>query len=153
MAERAKSVAENVSGDFFVDTTCIDCGECRQLAPHTFADANGYSFVQLQPRTPGDDRAALRALLACPTASIGCEQPARARAALGDFPLELAAGVYYCGFNSPKSYGGNSYFVRHDGGNWLIDPPRFNEPLARALERLGGVQHIFLTHRDDVADA
>ena len=28
-----------------------------------------------------------------------------------DFPLILEEPVYYCGYNSPKSYGGNSYFI------------------------------------------
>ncbi len=68
-------------------------------------------------------------------------------------PLALAPGVFYCGFNSRKSYGGNSYFVEHADGNWLIDSPRFVEPLARRLEERGGIRYIFLTHRDDVADA
>ena len=61
--------------------------------------------------------------------------------------------VYYCGYNSPKSYGGNSYFLRHSAGNWLIDSPKFVAPLVRQLEALGGISSIFLTHRDDVADA
>jgi glyoxylase-like metal-dependent hydrolase (beta-lactamase superfamily II) len=33
------------------------------------------------------------------------------------------------------------------------DPVRFVGPLVRRLEEVGGVAHIFLTHRDDVADA
>jgi hypothetical protein len=37
-----------------------------------------------------------------------------------DFPLLVEEPVYYCGYNSPKSYGGNSYFIRHPAGNWLI---------------------------------
>ena len=42
---------------------------------------------------------------------------------------------------------------RHAAGNWLIDSPKFVTPLVRQLEALGGIAHIFLTHRDDVADA
>ncbi|HUA61823.1 MAG TPA: MBL fold metallo-hydrolase, partial [Verrucomicrobiae bacterium] len=61
--------------------------------------------------------------------------------------------LYYCGFNSRKSFGGNSYFLKHAGGNWLIDAPRFVERLAVRLAAEGGVRYIFLTHRDDVADA
>jgi glyoxylase-like metal-dependent hydrolase (beta-lactamase superfamily II) len=34
-----------------------------------------------------------------------------------------------------------------------IDSPKFVTPLVRQLEALGGIAHIFLTHRDDVADA
>jgi glyoxylase-like metal-dependent hydrolase (beta-lactamase superfamily II) len=72
---------------------------------------------------------------------------------LDDFPLPVEEPVYYCGFNSPKSYGGNSYFVRHPDGNWLIDSPKFQARLVRRFEALGGVAHIFLTHSDDVAEA
>jgi glyoxylase-like metal-dependent hydrolase (beta-lactamase superfamily II) len=43
--------------------------------------------------------------------------------------------------------------MRHAAGNWLIDSPKFVTPLVRRLEALGGIGHIFLTHRDDVADA
>jgi glyoxylase-like metal-dependent hydrolase (beta-lactamase superfamily II) len=35
----------------------------------------------------------------------------------------------------------------------MIDAPRYVEHLARRFEELGGVRYIFLTHRDDVADA
>jgi glyoxylase-like metal-dependent hydrolase (beta-lactamase superfamily II) len=72
---------------------------------------------------------------------------------MNDFPLAIEEPVFYCGYNSPKSYGGNSYFIRHAGGNWLIDSPKFIMPLVRKFEALGGIAHIFLTHRDDVADA
>lgn len=75
------------------------------------------------------------------------------KAVMKDFPLLIEEPVYYCGYNSPKSYGGNSYFIRHPAGNWLIDSPKFVTPLVQQLETLGGIAHIFLTHRDDVADA
>jgi glyoxylase-like metal-dependent hydrolase (beta-lactamase superfamily II)/ferredoxin len=153
MAERARSVAENAPGAFFVDSTCIDCDTCRQLAPATFADAGDHSYVRLQPRDPSETRAALRALVACPTASIGGTDKRGAALAADDFPLELDRDVYYCGFNSHKSFGGNSYFVEDAGGNWLIDSPRYVERLASRFEDRGGIRYIFLTHRDDVADA
>jgi glyoxylase-like metal-dependent hydrolase (beta-lactamase superfamily II)/ferredoxin len=153
MADRRRSVAENVPGDFFVDETCIDCDTCRQLAPEVFVDAGQYSFVHTQPRTTGATRSASRALLACPTGSIGTIDPGRAREAKADFPMPLEGGVYYCGFNSPKSFGGNSYFVVRPEGNWLIDAPKFLPYLVDQFEKLGGIAHIFLTHRDDVAEA
>ena len=152
MANPKKRVPENVPGDFFVDSTCINCDACRQIAPAVFGETAETSFVKAQPVTGSDRRQALHALLSCPTGSIGCraEDP---KAVMKDFPLVIEEPVYYCGYNSPKSYGGNSYFVRHPGGNWLIDSPKFVTPLVRQLEALGGIAHIFLTHRDDVADA
>src|SRR3954451_8964132 len=100
MANRGKSVAENVPGDFFVDSTCIDCDTCRQLAPAVFGEAPGHAFVRRPPATPAarpapprpearsaseapppgargptpmteDRRRALHALVCCPTGSIG----------------------------------------------------------------------------------
>ncbi len=153
MANYSKQVPMNVPGDFFVDSTCIDCDACRQLAPGVFGEASDTSFVHSQPESPQERRSALHALLSCPTGSIGCLAGDDPKAAMDDFPMILEAPVFYCGFNSPKSYGGNSYFVQHARGNWLIDSPKFLPALVRQFERLGGIDHIFLTHRDDVADA
>jgi glyoxylase-like metal-dependent hydrolase (beta-lactamase superfamily II)/ferredoxin len=153
MANLAKRVPENVPGDFFVDSTCIDCDACRQIAPGTFGEAADTSFVNSQPVTHSERREALRALLACPTGSIGCLGDDDVKVVMDDFPLLVEEPVYYCGYNSPKSFGGNSYFIRHADGNWLIDSPKFVVPLVRRFEALGGISRIFLTHRDDVADA
>lgn len=153
MANPKKRVPENVPGDFFVDSTCIDCDACRQIAPGVFGEARETSFVHTQPVASADRRQAMRALLACPTGSIGCLGDDDPKAVMNDFPLLIEEPVYYCGYNSPKSFGGNSYFVKHPEGNWMIDSPKFVAPLVRRLESLGGIAHIFLTHRDDVADA
>jgi glyoxylase-like metal-dependent hydrolase (beta-lactamase superfamily II)/ferredoxin len=153
MANRAQALPENAAGSFFVDSTCIDCDTCRQLAPRTFGDTGDFSFVQLQPGDDLERRAALHALVACPTGSIGTDDKSEVADAVSDFPLSLAPRVWYCGFNSRKSFGGNSYFVEHPDGNWMIDSPRFVEHLARRFAEKGGIRYIFLTHRDDVADA
>ena len=71
MANPKKRLPENAPGDFFVDTTCIDCDTCRQLAPAVFAEGGGHAIVHQQPATEGDRRIALRALVCCPTGSIG----------------------------------------------------------------------------------
>src|SRR5271168_4532571 len=49
MANPKKRVPENVPGDFFVDSTCIDCDACRQIAPSVFGEAAATSFVKAQP--------------------------------------------------------------------------------------------------------
>jgi glyoxylase-like metal-dependent hydrolase (beta-lactamase superfamily II)/ferredoxin len=153
MANIKKRLPQNVEGEFFVDSTCIDCDACRQLAPDIFTESGAYSVVRAQPHTESEKRKALRALLACPTGSIGILSRSNANEVMSDFPLSIENGVYYSGFNSPKSYGGNSYFVRHPDGNWLIDSPRYLSHLVSRFEELGGVTYIFLTHQDDVADA
>lgn len=153
MANYERRVRENVVGDFFVDATCIDCDTCRQLAPRVFGEADETAFVQAQPTTTAERRAALQALVCCPTGSIGTQGDDDPREVFGDFPQPIDGPVYYCGFNSPKSYGGNSYFIRHHDGSWLVDSPKFLPTLVRRLEALGGVTNIFLTHHDDVAEA
>lgn len=152
MANAAIALSANAQGDWFVDSTCIDCDTCRQLAPHVFKESGGYSVVRQQPPAE-EETQALHALVCCPTGSIGTRGANRAKSVLGDFPLPIDGDVYYCGFTSPKSYGGSSYLLRRTGGNWLVDSPKFLPQLVRRIEALGGVSHIFLTHRDDVADA
>ncbi len=153
MANPKLRIPENVPGEFFVDSTCIDCDTCRQIAPGVFGEAADSAFVREQPRSVAERRAALRALVSCPTGSIGTLGNDSPKSVMGDFPLVIEDPVYYCGFNSPKSYGGNSYFIRHKSGNWLVESPKFLPQLVRQFESLGGIAHIFLTHRDDVADA
>ena len=51
MANLALRLPENIPGDFFVDSTCIDCDACRQIAPATFAEDSEASFVYRQPET------------------------------------------------------------------------------------------------------
>ena len=74
------------------------------------------------------------------------------RDAARDLPVLLEGPVYRCGYSSEASYGAQSYLLRRDGGNLLIDSPRFAAPLVRRIAELGGVARMFLTHRDDVAD-
>ena len=155
MADLRKRLDANRAGNFYVDSTCINCDACRQLAPASFEEVGEYSAVTHQPATESARRQAYRALLACPTGSIGAEHTNQTilNAAKADFPLPIEGNVYYCGFNSEKSFGANSFFVQHLGGNWLIDSPRYLKSLVDAFDRMGGIAHIFLTHEDDVGDA
>jgi len=155
MANKSKRLANNVGGNFYVDSTCINCDTCRQLAPATFAENDDFSSVYRQPVGEVEVHAAYRALIACPVGSIGTLQGDKAlmQQAIASFPLELDTHIYYNGFNSEKSFGANSYFLQHPDGNWLIDSPRYVRHLVTAFERMGGIKYIFLTHEDDVADA
>lgn len=145
-------LAENAAGDFYVDSTCIDCDLCRQIAPETFADVGDQSVVHHQPETPQQEFAALKALVTCPTASIATLSHRSAKAAVAAYPELIADNVYFCGFASESSYGASSYLIVRRAGNVLIDSPRFAGPLVKRIEKLGGVRLMFLTHRDDVAD-
>jgi ferredoxin len=109
MANVKKRFPENVTGEFFVDSSCIDCETCQKLAPETFDDAGDHAFVYAQPHTMQQWHRAVRALLACPTGSIGMVRQNNTGEFMHDFPLHLEDGVYYTGFNPPKPYGGHSY--------------------------------------------
>jgi glyoxylase-like metal-dependent hydrolase (beta-lactamase superfamily II)/ferredoxin len=145
-------LAENAPGDFYVDSTCIDCDLCRQIAPETFSARGDQSVVHRQPDSPEEEFAALKALVTCPTASIGALGDHPAKAAVAAFPERIEDEVYFCGFASESSYGASSYLIVRPEGNVLIDSPRFARPLVRRIAEMGGVKAIFLTHRDDVAD-
>ncbi len=155
MADLKKRLDSNIAGNFFVDSTCINCDTCRQLAPKSFEEVGEYSAVLHQPEGAEQVHQAFQALLACPVGSIGTEHSDKlqVQAAMASFPLPLEDGVSYCGFNSEKSFGANSFLIEHPEGNWLIDSPRYIKHLIEAFEQKGGLAYIFLTHEDDVADA
>ncbi len=152
MAQASLKLPENVPGDFFVDSTCIDCDLCRQLAPSTFKENGEHSVVYQQPMTESEKLDAFRALVTCPTASIGGPHSPLATQAANHFPEQIEDEVYFCGYASEDSYGASSYLIVRPEGNVLVDSPRFAKPLVKRIEELGGIRHIFLTHRDDIAD-
>lgn len=155
MADHTKRLDSNTAGNFFVDSTCINCDTCRQLAPDSFEEVGEFSAVLRQPASSPQLHQAYQALLACPVGSIGTEASDQAalRTARASFPMRLEDGVFYCGFNSEKSFGANSFFIEHPDGNWLIDSPRYIGQLVEAFEQRGGIRYIFLSHEDDVADS
>ena len=154
MAQLKERRKENISGNFYVDRTCIDCDTCRWMAPEIFDRVGSKSAVRHQPTSESENLRALQALLACPTASIGTEEkPKQIKAAQQSFPILIEENVYHCGYHSEKSYGAASYFIQRPEGNILIDSPRFTPPLVKRLEALGGIRYMYLTHRDDVADS
>ncbi len=149
MAQPALRLSANVPGDFFVDSSCIDCDACRIFAPEVFRDADGQSAVFHQPESQSELLAAQRALISCPTASIGSIEKHDMREAVASLPELVTEDIYRCGYTSESSFGAISYLIRREAGNVLIDSPRFTEPLAK---NLGAVRTMLLTHRDDVAD-
>lgn len=153
MATLERRLKSNVEGDLYVDDTCIDCATCRWMAPATFdRGPEGMSKVHQQPRGENERLAALQALVACPTASIGTVERQDMKPVLASFPRPIADGVYHCGYHAESSFGAASYLIVRPEGNVLVDSPRFAEPLAKRIEALGGIDWMFLTHQDDVAD-
>ena len=151
MARLDQRDARNAAGPWFVDTRCIDCGTCRELVPTLFGAVGDQSVVTAQPEGPGAERAAWLAAEACPTSSIG-RTPRTARPP-GLYPLHVDGGVHDLGHTSEDSFGATSYLVVRTAGNLMVDSPRFTRSLTAALDEVGGLAHVLLTHRDDVADA
>lgn len=152
MASQAKRLPANQDGDFFVDSSCIDCATCRWMAPESYDSKGKHSRIYKQPETETEIHQALMALVACPTSSIGTTNRHDMQAVLAAFPDLIEDNVYHCGYHSEASFGATSYFIRRKQGNILIDSPRYATVLVKQLEELGGVDTMFLTHKDDVAD-
>ena len=73
MAEKINRLAENIPGQYCVDSSCIDCDLCRTTAPAFFrrADEIGFSVAYRQPVTMEEIKLAEEGRLGCPTESIG----------------------------------------------------------------------------------
>jgi glyoxylase-like metal-dependent hydrolase (beta-lactamase superfamily II) len=143
---------DSAPGNWYVDTACIDCGASRHVAPGLIVERNEKSVFARQPVSADEQLAAWRAVLVCPTASVRSETK-QARPDATIFPQEITPGVWRCGFNARSSFGAHSYFVARPNGNFLIDSPRYAAELVQWFRAAGGVAHILLSHRDDVADA
>ncbi|NNE74008.1 MAG: MBL fold metallo-hydrolase [Acidimicrobiales bacterium] len=140
-------------GDWYVDRRCIDCDAARQVAPGLIErnPDDGVSLFVHQPETPDEIEMAWRAVMVCPTRSVGHVTLKRPETPV--FPQDLGDGVYRLGHNSRDSFGAHSYLVRRPGGNLMIDSPRWTREVYEPVAELGGIAHILLSHRDDVADA
>jgi glyoxylase-like metal-dependent hydrolase (beta-lactamase superfamily II)/ferredoxin len=139
------------TGEWFVDTRCIDCDVARQWAPGLIrADEEGLSYMARQPASHDEEAAMWRAAEACPTQSIGHRSVRRPPTPA--FPFELTPGVLALGHNDRSSFGAHSYLVTRADGNLLVDSPRFLRSLAERVDDVGGIAHVTLSHRDDVAD-
>ena len=139
-------------GRWSIDTRCIACDVARHWAPDLIGqDIEGKSFVARQPANVKEEEAFWLAAVACPTQSIHNRDVRRPTKPA--FPHELTPGVLAMGHNARSSFGAHSYLVIRPEGNILTDSPRFQRPLAEQVDGLGGIGHILLTHRDDVADA
>jgi ferredoxin len=75
MASISDRLSTNITGRFFVDSSCIDCDQCRVEAPDFFGrdGDNGTSFVMKQPVTAEEIALVEQAAANCATGSIGEE--------------------------------------------------------------------------------
>ncbi|MCB1028000.1 MAG: MBL fold metallo-hydrolase [Microthrixaceae bacterium] len=153
MARLADRHPSGAPGPWFVDDRCIGCGASRHVAPGLIKanPGDGVSYFERQPVTEAELEMAWRAVMVCPTRSVGHETLKRPPEPV--FPQSLDDGVYRLGHNARDSFGAHSYLVVRDGANLMVDAPRWTREVVDPVERLGGIDHILLSHRDDVADA
>ncbi len=145
--------SENIRGDIYVDSTCIDCDTCRWMSPKVFHRSGEKSAVYYQPTNEAERLEAMQALLSCPTNSIGTvETPKDIKKVQQTLPILVADNVYHCGYHSEKSFAAASYFIVRPEGNILVDSPQILTPLVKRLEEMGGIKYMYLTHKDDIAD-
>jgi ferredoxin len=64
---------ENEPGRYYVDSQCIDCEVCRDVAPANFRREAGkrYSYVYRQPENEKEENLCREAMEACPVEAIG----------------------------------------------------------------------------------
>lgn len=73
MANPKNRYSDNVRGPYYVDSQCIDCDLCQNIAPAIFGRnaVAGHSIVKKQPVTVDQQVAAQEALDHCPVSAIG----------------------------------------------------------------------------------
>lgn len=144
------SVTEQDRSTWTITSTCRICRAAWNMAPGIIgAAANGQAVFERQPETDDELLATWRAAVACPTGSIlaprGLKMPE------GVFPQLLSENLYRLGYNDNSTAGAHPFFIRTSTGlNVMVDGPRFVPKLVEFIEQQGGLDHVLLTHRDDV---
>ena len=75
MAIKADKFDDNVDGPFYVDTQCILCHLCSDMAPDYFkeSDDGDHDYVWNQPETDEGIMECIEALEHCPVEAIGSD--------------------------------------------------------------------------------
>lgn len=143
--------AANATGDWYIDSECINCKAAQTVAPGLIVERDGQSVFAHQPASEEERVLAWRARLLCPTASVHAAHAEAPREAV--FPEPMTENVWRLGYNARNSWGAHSFLIQRDSGNAMVDAPRWTDHVVKAIEERGGLALVLLTHRDDVADA
>jgi ferredoxin len=75
MADKDERFPKNAPGPWYVDSSCIDCDLCREIAPSVFRrdEEIGASNVFHQPETDEERALAEDAKTSCPVEAIGSD--------------------------------------------------------------------------------
>jgi glyoxylase-like metal-dependent hydrolase (beta-lactamase superfamily II) len=143
--------AANATGDWYIDSECINCKAAQTVAPGLIVERDGQSVFAHQPASAEERVLAWRARLLCPTASVHAAQAETPHEAV--FPEPMTEHVWRLGYNARNSWGAHSFLIQREGGNAMVDAPRWTDHVVKAIGERGGLALVLLTHRDDVADA
>ncbi len=73
MANKNSKVKENVAGKYYVDTGCMGCGVCVNIAPGIFEmnKDGSNAYVARQPKNKKEIDLCKEAIESCPASAIG----------------------------------------------------------------------------------
>lgn len=73
MADKNDKFEDNAPGAYYVDSQCIDCDVCRDMAQDNFTrnEDNGYTYIFKQPETDEEFALCIEAMEQCPVEAIG----------------------------------------------------------------------------------
>ncbi|MBW2592711.1 MAG: ferredoxin [Deltaproteobacteria bacterium] len=65
-------IPQNVQGRFYVDSNCINCALCTEIAPDNFSTnyEKGYEYVYKQPDNSQEEERIAEAMILCPADAI-----------------------------------------------------------------------------------
>jgi ferredoxin len=68
----AHRLSQNVQGRFYVDSNCINCSLCPEIAPENFMtnQHKGYEYVSKQPVNDQETTLIEEAMVLCPSNAI-----------------------------------------------------------------------------------
>ncbi|SLM30202.1 Ferredoxin-2 (modular protein) [Desulfamplus magnetovallimortis] len=63
---------ENIPGKYYVNSRCVGCDICLEIAPDIFAcnHDEGYAYVGLQPDCEAEENLCMEAMHLCPVNAI-----------------------------------------------------------------------------------
>jgi len=72
MANKEDKLPENVPGKYYVDSECVFCETCIELAPENFAPQNDeHAYVRKHPENESEEEQCREGMESCPTDAIG----------------------------------------------------------------------------------
>jgi ferredoxin len=68
----AYKITQNVQGQFYVDSRCINCALCVEIAPNNFMtnQHQGYEYIYKQPDNKQEMALIAEAMVLCPSDAI-----------------------------------------------------------------------------------